>query len=116
MMWSLIFYSSPNIIQIITSRRGRWETQMKFWFENVKGGDLLEDLGLDRIIILEWLLRNKDNRVGGAGRVYVHQDVHRWPTLASTALKRRVPQNMADFLTSWVTISFTRRTLFDGVR
>jgi hypothetical protein len=23
MMWSLIFYSSPNIIQIITSRRGR---------------------------------------------------------------------------------------------
>jgi hypothetical protein len=29
----------------------------KVWMENLKGGDYSEDLGIDRRIILEWILR-----------------------------------------------------------
>jgi hypothetical protein len=38
------------------------EIHIIFWFETLKGRDHLEDLGIDRKIILEWML---ENRVGG---------------------------------------------------
>jgi hypothetical protein len=34
----------------------RREMHAIFWLENVKGRDHLEDLGIDRKIILEWIL------------------------------------------------------------
>jgi hypothetical protein len=34
-----------------------------FWFENLKGRDDLEDLDVDRKIILEWTLWRLDRRV-----------------------------------------------------
>jgi len=30
---------------------------MKFWSENLKGRDHLEELGIDRKVILQWILR-----------------------------------------------------------
>jgi hypothetical protein len=30
----------------------------KFWSKNLKGRDLLEDLGIDGMVVLEWILVN----------------------------------------------------------
>jgi hypothetical protein len=35
----------------------------KFWFESLKARYCWEDLGIDRRIILKWLLRNSNGRV-----------------------------------------------------
>jgi hypothetical protein len=55
-------YVSPHIITVIKSRKMRWErhvTRMgewyvhaKFWSENLKGRDQLENLDVDGMIIL----------------------------------------------------------------
>jgi hypothetical protein len=34
----------------------------KFWSENLKGRDHSEDLGVDREIILEWILEKKGGK------------------------------------------------------
>jgi hypothetical protein len=58
-------YTSQNIIQVIKSRRMSWGghvTHMRdtrnaiFWLENLKGRILLEDIGIDGKIILDWIL------------------------------------------------------------
>jgi hypothetical protein len=43
-------YPSPNIIRVTKSRRMRWAEQ----------GDHVEDPGVDRRIILKWILENWD--------------------------------------------------------
>jgi hypothetical protein len=41
------------------SAYGEFEMSTQFWFRNVKGGDHLEDLGVDGMrIILNWILGN----------------------------------------------------------
>jgi hypothetical protein len=35
---------------------GKMRNHTKFWLETLKGRDHLEDLGIDRKIILEWIL------------------------------------------------------------
>jgi hypothetical protein len=35
----------------------------KFWLENLKGRDHSEDLGVDKMIILEWILEKLFGRV-----------------------------------------------------
>ena len=56
-------YSSPNIIQVIKSRRMRWEGHVAcvgargevhtgFWWENLRKRNHLEDPGVDGRIIL----------------------------------------------------------------
>jgi hypothetical protein len=41
----------------------RWEMHTKFLLENLKGRDHMEDLGIDRRIILEWILKKQVGRV-----------------------------------------------------
>jgi hypothetical protein len=52
---------------------------MEFWSGNIKGRESLEDLGLDRRIILKWILKKQDEgvwtgfiwlRIGTIGRLY----------------------------------------------
>jgi hypothetical protein len=63
-------YSSPNIIRVIKSRRMRWaghvarmgkrEVHAEFWWEDLREGDHLGDLGGDGKIILKWIFKKWD--------------------------------------------------------
>ena len=60
-------YCSPNIIQVIKSRKMRWavnlarvgrgEVYTRFWWGNLRERDHFEDAGLDGRIILKWVFR-----------------------------------------------------------
>jgi len=66
-------YASPNIIRVMKSRRMRWtghvahmgEMKMRtvFWFEHLNGRHHSEDLGVDRSVILEWILWKQDGKL-----------------------------------------------------
>jgi hypothetical protein len=47
--------------------------------------------------------------------IYLAQDIVQWRALVNTVKNIWVLWNMGDFLTSWVTISFSRRALLHGV-
>jgi hypothetical protein len=61
-------HASPNFIRMIKSgrmilachvaRMGTRKMRIVFCFENLKGRDYLEDLCVDEVIILEWILGN----------------------------------------------------------
>jgi len=117
------FYASPCIVRVVKSRRlrfaghvacmKRWKMHMKFWSENLKGRDHLEDLGIGERIILEWILKHMEWK--GVDWMELSQDKVQWRALVNAVMKLRVPQKAGDFLTSWATVSFSRRTLFHGV-
>jgi hypothetical protein len=73
----------------------------------MKRRDCLEDLGVDGSIILQWTWKKwvsrweKDSSVSGWGAV-------------NLVMNLRVPYKAVNFLTSWVTISVSRRTLLHG--
>jgi len=60
-------YSSPNIFQVIKSKRMRWaghvarmgkgEAYKGFWWGSLRGRDHLGDPGVDGRIILRWVFR-----------------------------------------------------------
>jgi hypothetical protein len=49
-------YSSPIIVRVIKARRMRWAGHTTFWLGGLKGGDHLEDLGIDRRTTSRWVL------------------------------------------------------------
>ena len=63
-------YSSPNIFQMVKSRRMRWAGHVvrmderrgayRFWWGNLRERDQLGDPGIDGIIILRWIFRKWD--------------------------------------------------------
>jgi len=72
----------------------------------------LEELDADGSIILPWVFKKFDG--GGINWIDLTQDRDRWRDLLNAVLKLRVAQNSENFLTSWVTIGFSRRTLLFG--
>jgi hypothetical protein len=66
-------YSSPDFVTVIKSRRMKWVGHVtclvdtgnayRFWLEELKGRDHLEDLGMDGSIILEWILGTKSEKL-----------------------------------------------------
>ena len=60
-------YSTPNIIRVMKSRRmklaGGVALCTGFWWENLREGNQLENLGVDGII-LKWIFRKRDGEHG----------------------------------------------------
>jgi hypothetical protein len=52
----------------------------------------------------------------GVDWMHVAQDRNKWRDVVNTVMNLRVPRKAGNFLTSCVTISFSRRTLPYGVR
>ena len=60
-------YYSPNIVQVIKSRRVRWarhaarmgrgDVHAEFWWKTLKERDYLEDPGVDGMKILRWIFQ-----------------------------------------------------------
>lgn len=67
------FYSSPNIVTMITARRmgmaehvasmGQKRKYTGFSWRNHKDTNYLEDLSADDIIVLKWILKTHNERV-----------------------------------------------------
>jgi len=79
-----------------------------FWLENLKGRVHSKDLGVDGKIILEWILGKQ------SGKMWT--DVSRsgngpWWALVNMVINLLAPQKAGNFLTSWVTICFSRTLL-----
>jgi hypothetical protein len=61
---------SMNIISVIKSRRirleicrGQWKLHKKLWSKKLRGQDHLEDLVINRRILIKWILNKYDVRV-----------------------------------------------------
>jgi hypothetical protein len=83
-----------------------------FWWEDLREGDHLGDPGVDGRIILKWIFKKWDT---GMGWIQLAQDSDRWSALVNALMNLRVAQNAGNSLTSWKTVSFSRRNLLHGV-
>jgi hypothetical protein len=91
-------YSSPNIIQVIKSRRLRWaghaanmgrkQVHTGFGWGNSKEGDYLEDTSVDGRVILKWILEKWD---GGVDWIDLAQDRDRWRAVVNAVMNVQDP-------------------------
>jgi hypothetical protein len=59
-----------------------------FWSENLKGRDHTENVGVNRMIILEWIL---GKRCGNVDWIRLAQDRNIWQALMNTVMNHLVP-------------------------
>ena len=117
------WYSSPNIVRVIKSRRMRWVGHVE---------RMGEERGVYRVLVgktegkrplgrprRRWVDNIRmDLQEVGCGYVDwigLAQDRDRWRTLVSAVMNLRVPWNAGNFLTICKPVSFPRRTLHNGV-
>jgi hypothetical protein len=91
---------------------GRGEVHTGLWWGSLRGGDHLEDPGVDGRIILKWIFE-----VGweGIDWIDVAQDRDRWRAVVYTVMNLRIPQNVGNFLSGLRRFSFSGKTLLHGV-
>jgi len=92
-------YSSPTIFRVIklgkmtwaghAARIGKSRGVHRVLVGNLRERDHLEDPGVDRRIILRWILRKRD--VGTMYRIYLAQERDRWRALVKAVMKFRGP-------------------------
>ena len=85
------------------------EEYTRFWLGNLRERENLEDKGIDGIIRLKWVFK-----MWGMGRINQAHDRYRWKALVNVVTKLWVTYS-AGSLTSWGTISFSRRILLHAV-
>jgi len=83
------------------------------WLGNLSERGHLEDRGVDGKVILKWIFRKAG--WGGIYGINLTQDMDRWRAILNVVMSFRVPKNAGNFLTSREPISFSRRTLLNGV-
>jgi hypothetical protein len=118
-------YSSPNIIRVIKSRRMRWvghvarmeesEVRTGCCWGNVRKGNHLGDPGVGGRIILKWISKQWDE---GHGLDWASSGYGQMA--GSCECGNEPPGSIkcgggGNFLTSWETVSFSRRSLLHGV-
>jgi len=89
-------------------RTGRGEVHTGFWWGKLRERDHLEDPSVDGTIILKWVFRKWE---GGMDWICLAQNRDRLRAVVYAATNLRFPYNAGNFLTSWETVSFSRRTL-----
>jgi len=116
-------YSSPNIVQVIKSRRMRWAGHV---------ARMCEEREVYRVLVGKpegrrplWRPRRRwvenirmhflEVECGYMDWIGLAQDRDRWKTLVSVVMNLRVPRNAGNFLTSCKSVSCSRRTLHHGV-
>ena len=116
-------YSSPNIVQVIKSRRMRWVGHV---------ARMGEGRGVYRVLVAKpegkrplgrprrrWEDNIKmDLQEVGCGDmdwIELAQDRDRWWALVNAVMNLRVPKNAGNFLTNCKLVSFSSRTLLHGV-
>ena len=91
------FYSSPNIVRVIKSRKNEMggacsayggEAYTGFWWGNLRERDHLKHPGVDGRIILRWIFRKSD---GGMDWIDLAQDWNRWRALVTAVMNLRFP-------------------------
>ena len=71
------------------------EVHTGFWWGNMRKLDHLQELGVDKLIILKLILKKWD---GGMDWIDLAQDSDRWRNLVNAVLSLRVPKTAGNFL------------------
>ena len=59
-----------------------------FWWGDLRKRDCLEDPGIDRMMILRWILRKWD---GGMDGIDLAQDMDRWRAVVKAVMNLQLP-------------------------
>ena len=116
-------YSSPNIVQVIKSRRMRWAGHVAHMGEEREVYRFLvgkpegkRPLGRPRRRWVDNIRMDlQDVGCGYMDWIGLAQDRDRWRTLVSAVMNLRVPWNEENFLTNCKPVSCSKRTLHHGV-
>ena len=97
---------SPNTVWVLKSRRMRWVwheacrgkgvVDIGFWWENLRGRDHWEDLGIDGRKILKWMMKEMGCRT--IALIGLTEDRDRWQAVVNTVIEPSGSVKCGEFL------------------